>query len=476
MMMISLQPYNSKIKIDTSLFSTSQLKPKQKELVERVLSPHSKSLDNLNPEKTGDPVWGAIVEKGDISIIPTFRANADLSFEFIAIYSDGQENEFRYFNTLDNEDASKLIEILTYSILTEESRQELYGSGSITITDLHIETGVDNPQNNSASNCFFLTINTEYCVGVSQEGVGDLCCKCEESTTSTLICESIGGGGGYNPPTSGNSGGGGGGGGGGSFNGNNNSSSNPSLERIIAYLDSMRNVAPDQIINNVDCAQEPCLCDVIDQFSVNPANFENLSNEVSQLLQTIFNIPNYQSIIITTSAVEGITIAPNIIATHAIATGGGFPISGMAYSQIIFNSDYQLSCTKAHLAATLLHESMHAYIDAQELVLSTAEFSSLYPLFSTGFDTNNSHHIVMANQYILALSQSLHNMFPDLSEEFVEALTWQGLEGTTAYNNLVALRPTGFRSRVEEINNIASCRGDIFSPLELNALGLESCF
>lgn len=152
------------------------------------------------------------------------------------------------------------------------------------------ENGGNNPST-SSGDCFTLTFYTEHCISVSQEGVGDLCCKCEEHQTSTVRCNGSSGGG--------SSGGGGGGSGGGSSGGGSDGN-NPNIDDVIEYLDSMRNEAPDEIVNNVDCVAEPCLCAVINSFSGNPDFVENLSNEVSQLLQEIFSLPNFQSIIITT--------------------------------------------------------------------------------------------------------------------------------------------------------------------------------
>jgi hypothetical protein len=153
---------------------------------------------------------------------------------------------------------------------------------------------------------------------------------------------------------------------------------------------------------------------------------------------------------------------------------GLFPIGGLGYSTIEFNSNYHLNCTKAHIAATLLHESMHAYIEVQKVALTPAGFAARYPIFSTGFDNNNSHHRVIADEYIDELSQSLHSMFPDLTDEFVEALTWQGLQGTPAYAALIASQPAGFEARLNQINRIASC-GIPSYPHELESMGLEPC-
>lgn len=455
---------NNKARVDTSLFNTSLLTLKVKSRLEKIQFQHAKSSNTLSPDETGYPVWGAITEIGDVSIIPTLRPNLNFSYEFLAVLvNDLQQYEFIYFNGLKSEEPANLIDALTFPILTEQSKEELYGLGSINITDLDIETGGGvSAGHDDPNDCIVLRFTLSRCISVSQEGVGELCCRCEDYETASLRCN----------------GGGGGGGGGGGTNTNSNNGPNPGIASLVAYLDSMRNVAPDQITNNVDCAAEPCLCEVINQFSENPSNFENLSNEVSQLLQSIFDIPNYIDLTITTSDVEGITMDPTTIAQHGLGlTGTNFPISGFAYSEITFNSNYQLNCTQAHLAATLLHESIHAYIEVQRAALFPVDFNRMYPLYSSEFSIGDAHHVTMANQFIVALSQSLHNMFPDLTDEFVEALTWQGLERTDAYDDLIASKPTGFRERIEEINNIASCRGtDVFSPLELNAMGLESCF
>ncbi|MFT4749914.1 MAG: hypothetical protein ACI819_000342 [Neolewinella sp.] len=473
------EPLMTKARVDSTLFNIELIEPKLRERVEGIRTKYSKSFD-LTPEETGYPVWGAIMGNEKLSVIPTVRPDLNLSYEFIVIQTDeyGQQS-LTYFNALDHEDVLRVVNILTYPILTEESRKDIYKGGSITLFDIVIDE--DDEDDISANplpyDCTTLTFVQEFCMAVSSPSLDIvLCCKCETEVTRTVVCSGGGGSGGGTPGVST-----GGGGGGNSGNNTNNNGGNtnvdPNLDDFHAHLDSMRNEAPDQIVNNVDCAQDPCLCEVINSFSENPDLFENLSNEVSQLLQTIFNIPNYNNIIITTSAVEGFTMPAGVIAQHNFGNpSGSFPVLGMAYSEITFNSDYGMNCTQAHLASTLLHESMHAYIEVQRAVLTPTAFTALYPMYSTGFDQNSAHHTAIANNYIVALTQSLHNMYPGLTPEFLEALTWQGLERTPAYGALIAGKPLGFEARMQEITRIVSCQGAPYSPQELNALGLESCF
>lgn len=469
----------SKAEINTSLFDIEMLDPKLRKRVENIQLQHSKSLDDFDSETIGYPLWGATMGNEKVSVIPTLRSNMTLSYEFLVVLTNELEQQkFVYVNSLDNENPVRMINILTFPILTEQSQQDLFGLGGTTLIDLEIEgEGWVSENGTDPNDCFTLTFYTEHCISVHQDGVGDLCCRCEEHQTTTIRCNDSGGGVGVSGVNSGVSGVSSSGNGVNSgVSGVNSSGNGPNTDDFIRYLDSMINNAPDQIINNVDCEQNPCLCDVINRFSENPNNYENLSNEVSHLLQEIFSMPNYLHLTITTSDLAGTSPAPDVIATSSTGTNGSFPISGMAYSEIIFNSNYQLSCTKAHLASTLLHESMHAYIHTQRAALSPADFAALYPMYSTGFDPNNSHHIAIANNYITALTQSLQNMFPNISPEAAEALTWEGLQSTPAYSALLASQPPGFEAGIGEIINTASCQGPPVSPQELNALGLESCF
>ncbi|SEQ70792.1 hypothetical protein [Neolewinella agarilytica] len=470
---------NGRAVIDTSLFNISSLSPKLQDRLAGIKYQYTKSIDGLDPAKTGYPVWGGIMGNEAVSIIPTVRPNLNLSYEFLVVFENElEEQKIAYVSGVEQDDFVHLINILNYPILTEASREDLYGLGGTTILGIDIIDGGGvseggQPGNDPTHECYVATFISRDCLSVSQDGVGELCCKCETNVTTTRGCRVIAGEGGGGVSGGSDTGGGGIGGSNGTGGGGPNIG-----DQVRRHLDSLRNEAPDQIINNVDCQQEPCLCEVINKYAENPNLFENLSNEVSQMIRSIFEIPNFQSITITTTAVEGTTLGSNEIARHTPISAGNFPLAGIAHSEIIFNSNYQLNCTQVHLAATLLHESMNAYIDAQRLALTSTDFNRLYPLFSTGFNLNDSHHRTIADMYIGELSRSLRHMFPDpkLTDEFIEALTWQGLENTPAYSALVSLKPPGFEQRVQDINRIASCQGYPHSPQELNAMGLVSCF
>ena len=473
--------FTAKGRVDSNLFDIEVLEPKIRDRVDRIKAKYSKS-DEFNVEDTGYPLWGAIMSDEGVSVIPTVRLNSNISYEFIMVQEiEGQEPIFSYSNVLSSEKVVSLVSTLTYRILTEESRQEVFQNKNATLQDIFVEDENGGSASCLPFECTTVTFVQEICLSATLTSTGEtLCCKCEIDVTRNVVCSGGGGSGGNG---GGPSGGGGGGGGTGGTGGN--SGSNPSIDRYIAYLDSLRNQAPDQIINNVDCAQDPCLCEVVEMFSGDPNIFENLSNEVSQLIHEIFNIPNYQHITITTTDVEGTTMDSGDMAIHGLGVNGppgfNFPLTGFGHSVITFNSDFGLNCTQAHLAATLLHESMHAYIDVQREALYPVDFDRLYPLYSTAFDPNEEGHYTMANRFIGELKRSLHTMFPDLTDEFLEALTWQGLERTPGYRALIRTKPDGFEARMQQINNIASCQGDpnfpaTYSPAELDAMGLVSCF
>lgn len=174
------------------------------------------------------------MEKENISVIPTLRPNMNISYEFLVVsLNDQQQYDFLYFNGLNSEKTTSLIDVLTYPVLTDQSKQAIYGQGSTTVIDFDFESDGDVEANGVDPNgCFQLTFTHETCLSVSQDGVGSLCCKCQEHQTSSVRCEGVSGVGisfGGNDVVSS------GGGGGGSFS--TNGGNNPSVNNLLAYLD-----------------------------------------------------------------------------------------------------------------------------------------------------------------------------------------------------------------------------------------------
>lgn len=227
----------------------------------------------------------------------------------------------------------------------------------------------------------------------------------------------------------------------------------------------------DYVNNEVDCVQEPCLCAAINRFGRGgqlSSNLNNLSNEISMMIEETFDVQSLINLDITTSAQSGTTLGSDVLAAHNIVNKN--VAVGALRGSITFNSNKNMSCTEAHLASTLIHEAMHAYIEYQDFKLSSKEFNQLYPLYDKD-NKNLSHHVAMANKFVGTMSRSLRSMYPKLSKEFADALSWEGLHKTAAYDLLSSDKKT----QIGEYLNKAKCIGDPVHPAQLDDLGLKPC-
>ncbi len=86
-------------------------------------------------------------------------------------------------------------------------------------------------------------------------------------------------------------------------------------------------------------------------------------------------------------------------------------------SSIHLNKDVLSTSSQEYIAATIMHEALHAYMDYQ------------------GIDIGDEQHKAMAAKYINTMATDLKNMFPTLTNDAAYALAWGGLENTSTYKN-----------------------------------------
>lgn len=122
----------------------------------------------------------------------------------------------------------------------------------------------------------------------------------------------------------------------------------------------------------------------------------------------------------TNDALTGIT--PSISDPHGLKVNTSF------------NTTQLGDASKEYIAATILHEAVHGWIDFT------------FPLFTT---SNTQHHELMAsaNRFNM-MKDALKEMFPNLSEQEATDLTWGGLYNTILFNNL----PTIEKARIVQEN------------------------
>ena len=90
------------------------------------------------------------------------------------------------------------------------------------------------------------------------------------------------------------------------------------------------------------------------------------------------------------------------------------------------------------LASTMIHELIHAtlfrYVDSVPEKQIPESFPGIFDYFVRY--KHDFHHEQMAQHYVNIMIDALKEIDKSYSYDYYEALAWDGLQGTTAYNNL----------------------------------------
>lgn len=92
------------------------------------------------------------------------------------------------------------------------------------------------------------------------------------------------------------------------------------------------------------------------------------------------------------------------------------------------------SATKDFIAATIVHETVHAYINYKRQTLDPATFKQQFPIYAE-YIGNNAAHNEMAVNYVSIMAEMLMARNSRLTRSTAEALSWGGLQKTTAWPN-----------------------------------------
>jgi hypothetical protein len=101
--------------------------------------------------------------------------------------------------------------------------------------------------------------------------------------------------------------------------------------------------------------------------------------------------------------------------------------------QISLNNNALNNSSSEYIAATILHESVHAWI--------------IYT-FNDAQTAAQEHNLMASTSRFNMMKQQLLQMFPGLGDQTASDLTWGGLGATVAYNAL----PLPERQRIEQVN------------------------
>lgn len=140
---------------------------------------------------------------------------------------------------------------------------------------------------------------------------------------------------------------------------------------------------------------------------------------------------------------------------------------------ITLNEDYVSNATDLAIARTIIHESLHAYI---EFIYHTQLFSDLreslsYLLEQNGDNPNTAQHILMTQNFVDAIANSLESWDDSslIDNSYYYFMSWSwGMIGTPAYNALNNNIQTN-------IINANTNEGNVSSSANSNALGTKNC-
>lgn len=152
---------------------------------------------------------------------------------------------------------------------------------------------------------------------------------------------------------------------------------------------------------------------------------------IAKMLYHQFGANNSQYSIEFTEQVR----SDNNLGVHAVIRSDLFEIN--------LNTRLLQNATKELIASTILHETMHAIFTIRKMNDNSFTHLSYNEWFQ---------HQMMATAYIDDMSNGLREMFPNLPLEDAKALSWEGLQKTQAWTDLLAKNPS-------EANDIA-LKGD----------------
>ncbi len=238
------------------------------------------------------------------------------------------------------------------------------------------------------------------------------------------------------------------------------------------YADSV--IIDTSITNNY-----PCFQNIIDTLSI----FGNLNRTSQVALATIFGVYKYIHVTfkldptLAGTNVNAVTDLPHTVPVPTIDTFN-------FYDTIRLNPDLFTYGTKEYLAATVVHEAMHAYIDYQFKRYALGYIDSFvvknqFPIFwgylgLANASTAYQQHFLMANNWVTTIAHSLtaFSISPGQSipmrDSIYRSLAWGGLHETDIF------RTNTGKCNILAINAAARDR-NILQPFPFSVPEFPSC-
>jgi hypothetical protein len=185
--------------------------------------------------------------------------------------------------------------------------------------------------------------------------------------------------------------------------------------------------------NIIDSLQGyPCAQDVLTQM-------QNCNDQVDTILKNVFGVNGKVNVFFKGDSTLPITV--NGRTKSAVYD----PATGVMSITIGLNTTTISSAAKELIAKTMLHETIHAYINYywanyQNGLMDSTTFKTMFPLVWQYKNAGESQHEQMVESYLDVLKDFIRQYSPNypLSDETIAGIAWNGLTRTSAWHNLGA--------------------------------------
>ncbi len=99
------------------------------------------------------------------------------------------------------------------------------------------------------------------------------------------------------------------------------------------------------------------------------------------------------------------------------------------YMSVVELNPKYLTGSQDYIAATLIHESIHAFISYKRREMDSTSFKNMFPIY-WDYRGNEAQHNEMANNYLNKMAGFLKQFNPSISDSVALALAWGGLDKT----------------------------------------------
>jgi len=164
-------------------------------------------------------------------------------------------------------------------------------------------------------------------------------------------------------------------------------------------------ITPPQVIDSV---KNSCLKGMVDSIMS-----KNIKGKIDSMIQGVFggtqklNLTFTDQIAMQVATDDGEEFGQYDKNNPTVLIGAAIDLNAVTLA----------TSSKEFIAATIMHEALHAYLDSKGIAIGDAQ------------------HDVMAANYVNSMANDLMAMFPGLIKDAAYSLAWGGLENTHLYSN-----------------------------------------